>query len=227
LGSSGALDVALVAATDRMRKVSRMPFELAEEAFELESVEARLPGGRQDQYAAALGGFHKFEFSAAAVRIEPLQLDPAFLTELAAHLVVCYTGISRVSSRAIERVVAAYRERNPPVVAALRSLVGIAEAMAGAFSAGNLSEVGRLLDANWAEQRRLDPSMSTPDMERLEAAMRQAGSLGGKAAGAGAGGSMFFVVPDATRARLAAEALGARVLAVQWAFDGVRVEEAA
>ena len=227
LGSSGALDVALVAATDRMRNLSRMPFELAEEAFELESVDARLPGGRQDQYAAALGGFHKFEFSAGMVRVEPLRLDPAFLDELAAHLLVCYTGVSRVSSRTIERVVASYREGNPAVVSALRSLVGIAEAMAGALGAGKLSEIGRLLDANWAEQRRLDPSMSTPDMERLDAAMRQAGSLGGKAAGAGAGGSMFFVVPDAARARLAAEALGARVLPVEWAFEGARVEEAA
>src|SRR6185436_20437768 len=124
-------------------------------------------------------------------------------------------------------VVASYRERNAAVVAALRSLVGIAEAMAGAFGAGNLPEIGRLLDANWAEQQRLDPSMSTPDMERLEATMRQAGSLGGKAAGAGAGGSMFFVVPDAARGRLAAEALGVRVLPVQWASEGVRVEEAA
>lgn len=226
LGSSGALDVALVAATDRARGVVRTPAELAEEAFALESVEAGLPGGRQDQYAAALGGFHRLRFSRQGVTAERLHLDAGFLAELREHLVVCYTGVSRVSSRAIERVVHAYREGNARVVDALRALVAIAEAMSGAFGSESLPAIGRLLDENWLQQRRLDPSMSTPDMERLEAAMGGAGAFGGKAAGAGAGGSMFFVVPDRERAVRAAEAVGQRVLPMEWASRGVTVEEA-
>src|SRR5262245_35607977 len=62
LGSSGALGVALVAALDAWKQIERAPRELAEAAFTLEAVEAALPGGKQDQYAAALGGFHQLAF---------------------------------------------------------------------------------------------------------------------------------------------------------------------
>jgi mevalonate kinase len=53
--------------------------------------------------------------------------------------------------------------------------------------------------------------------------MVAAGALGGKAAGSGAGGSMFFLAPDDAReARAAVAALGMRLLPVRWALMGVR-----
>ena len=60
-------------------------------------------------------------------------------------------------------------------------------------------------------------------LRRLEAAMSDAGCLGGKAAGSGAGGSMFFLAPDdPTPAREAVARLGMRLLPVRWATTGVR-----
>jgi len=51
----------------------------------------------------------------------------------------------------------------------------------------------------------------------------QAGVLGGKAAGAGAGGSMFFVAgEDVAGAIDAARQAGATVLPVTWALEGAR-----
>lgn len=223
LGSSGALDVALVAVIDASRGVTRPALELAEEAFRLESVEAALPGGRQDQYAAALGGFNKLGFLRNAVTAERLLLDSAFLCELASRIVVCYTGTSRVSSRTISRVMTAYSAGTPYVVGALRAMVDTAEAMADALIASDLVKVGKLLSANWLHQQRLDPEMTTDTMARLEIAMRRAGALGGKAAGAGAGGSMFFITGGHRSAALAAaREAGARVLDFSWATDGVK-----
>ena len=68
--------------------------------------------------------------------------------------------------------------------------------MAEALAAGDLAALGALLTENWRLQQRLDPAMCTPEMARLEQAMSDAGCLGGKAAGSGAGGSMFFLAPD-------------------------------
>jgi galactokinase/mevalonate kinase-like predicted kinase len=60
-------------------------------------------------------------------------------------------------------------------------------------------------------------------MARLERAMVEAGVLGGKAAGSGAGGSMFFLCPDdPAPAIAAARELGMRLLPVRWAREGVR-----
>jgi len=223
LGSSGALDVALVAALDAARGIRRTPLELAEEAFTLESVEAALPGGRQDQYAAALGGFHRFEFDQGRVTAHPLALPPAFAGELARRLVVCYTGVSRVSSRAIERVVDSYRRGESQVLGALRGLADVAARMADAFMAQDLERIGKLMSENWTLQQRLDPAMRTPEMAALESTMAEAGVLGCKAAGAGAGGSMFFLVKEPAIAASAAHEAGARVLPVTWSAEGVRV----
>jgi D-glycero-alpha-D-manno-heptose-7-phosphate kinase len=103
-------------------------------------------------------------------------------------------------------------------------MADLADRMAKALGSGNFTQVGRLLTANWRQQQRLDQSMCTPEMARLETAMLAAGALGGKAAGAGAGGSMFFLVTDPALARRTAEAAGARVLSFAWAEQGLRVE---
>ncbi len=224
LGSSGAMDVALVAACARAVNQPLTPLALADRAWELEAVEAALPGGKQDQYAAALGGFHRLDFSAAGVLVRPLAVPPAFADWLARHIIVCYTGQSRVSSATIGRVMTRFVAREAGVVAALEGLAALGIRMAEALEAGDAGEVGGLLSANWQLQQRLDPGMQTPVMARLEQAMADCGSLGGKAAGAGAGGTMFFVIGDdpARAARVAAEQ-GSTVLPLQWAWEGVRV----
>ncbi|HLG05418.1 MAG TPA: hypothetical protein VI383_04640 [Gemmatimonadales bacterium] len=224
LGSSGALDVAMSAVLDRARGVTRSEMDLAEEGFQLEAVEAGFAGGRQDQYAAALGGWHQLCFSGAGVRADRLTLDAEFARELEARTVVCYTVASRVSSRTIERVMGAYTRGERVVVGALKALVEVAHRMAEALLAADFGRVGALLTENWAHQQLLDRDIRTEPMARLEAAMSGAGVLGGKAAGAGAGGCMFFLVRDPAAAAAAAQKAGSRLLRRSWAAHGVRVE---
>ena len=223
LGSSGALDVALVAALSAARLERPDRREMAHHAWQLEAVEAGLPGGKQDQYAAALGGVQRLSFRDPDVGVEPVTLDPAFAAALERQLVLCYTGRSRVSSDTIARVAAAYQRGDAGVTGALRALKEVAERMAEAVRAGDLGKVGVLLADNWRHQRALDPEMATPEMTRLEAALAAAGALGGKAAGAGAGGCMFFLMPnDSGEGARAARAAGAEVLPLRWATEGVR-----
>jgi mevalonate kinase len=58
-------------------------------------------------------------------------------------------------------------------------------------------------------------------MAALESAMAEAGALGGKAAGAGAGGSMFFLMRDGSTGREAARRIGATVLEARWSATGL------
>ncbi|HZI23002.1 MAG TPA: hypothetical protein VFD76_10810, partial [Gemmatimonadales bacterium] len=108
LGSSGALDVALVAALTRARGEQLANREIAEQAWYLETVEAKIPGGKQDQFAAAFGGFQRLSFRDPDVGVEPITLDPAFAAALERQTLLCYTGTSRVSGATIARVMAAY-----------------------------------------------------------------------------------------------------------------------
>ncbi|HYL22618.1 MAG TPA: hypothetical protein VEU74_12705 [Gemmatimonadales bacterium] len=223
LGSSGALDVALVAALTRARGERPSEREIAEQAWYLETVEAKIPGGKQDQFAAALGGVQRLTFRDPDVGVEPITLDPAFAAALERQTLLCYTGSSRVSGATIARVMAAYERGDARVTGALRALKDVAAAMAEAMRAADLARVATLLSDNWKHQQALDPDMCTPEMARLERAVRAAGAVGGKAAGSGAGGSMFFIMKDdSAQASAAARAAGAEVLPVRWASEGVR-----
>ncbi len=223
LGGSGALDVALVACLTAARQERLEPKDIAHQAWLLETQEARVPGGRQDQLAAALGGFQRLSFRDPDVGIEPITLDPAFADALERRLVLCYTGQSRVSGKTIARVMGAYERGDRAVTGALERMKDVASAMVDALRAADLGHVGRLLSENWTCQQALDPGMRTEDMGRLERVMRDHKALGGKAAGAGAGGSMFFVVRDPDPAIVAsAQAAGATVLPLRWAGEGSR-----
>ena len=223
LGSSGALGVALVGALTRARQESLDGREFAEQAWQVETIEAGLPGGKQDQFGAALGGFHRFTFRGPDVGIEPLTLDPAFARALEQHTIVCYTNKSRVSGDTISRVMGAYERGDAKITGALRALKDVGDGMAEALRAADLARVGALLSENWKYQQALDPGMRTVEMARLEQAAADVGALGGKAAGAGAGGSMFFIMKGVAQgAAPALSAAGATVLPLSWSEEGVR-----
>jgi D-glycero-alpha-D-manno-heptose-7-phosphate kinase len=222
LGTSGALDVVLVAVLSQARQENLSPFELAEQAWCLEVREAGIAGGRQDQCAAALGGFHLLGFRDPEMTAERLVLEPAFAEELERRMVLCYTGTSRMSGTTIARVIGGYERGDTRITGAFHAMKDLACAMADALRTADLARVGALLSQNWHHQQELDPVMRTDEMARLESAMAAEGVLGGKAAGSGAGGSMFFLAgEDVESARRAARAAGAELLPVRWASGGV------
>ncbi len=224
LGGSGALDVALVACLSAARHERLEPRDLAHQAWLLETQEARIPGGRQDQLAAAMGGFQRLSFRDPDVGIEPITLDPAFAEALERRLVLCYTGLTRVSGATISRVMSAYERGDRAVTGALEQMKDVASGMVDALRAADLAKVGALLSENWTCQQALDPGMRTDEMARLETTMRDQKVLGGKAAGAGAGGSMFFLARDPGKSvGDAAREAGATVLPARWAWEGGRV----
>ena len=222
LGSSGALDVAIVAALAAARGDSLSIREVADLACRLEAVEAGIAGGRQDQFTAAFGGVLRLGFRDPDATVEPLAIEPAVLAELERRIVLCYTGASRFSGATIQRVMRAYERGDAGVSRSLDGLRTVADTAADALRSGDFAGLGRALTDNWRHQQALDPGMRTPDMERLEQAMLEAGALGGKAAGSGAGGCMFFLGPDdPVPLEAAARRLGMRLLPVRWAAGGV------
>ena len=223
LGSSGACSVATAAALLHALGERADPPDLAHLAWELETRDASIPGGKQDQYMAALGGFQDLTFRDPEVGHHPIAVDREFAAELARSLVLCWTGASRLSGGTISRVMQAYERGERGINAALHGLRDAADAMMAALAAADLAAVGAALDANWRHQQELDAGMRTPLMATLEARARAAGAIGAKAAGSGAGGCMVFLAPVRERdvARVL-ESAGSRLLPVEWSWEGVR-----
>lgn len=223
LGGSGALGVALVAAFAALKGDRPMAAEIAQRAHQLEAGDAGILGGKQDQYAASLGGLQFLEFGAPGVSATRLDPPPDKVLELERHLVLCYTGASRLSGRTHEGVWRRYSEDDAAVVRALDGLRACALEMRDAVVAGDMARVGELLSRNWAHQRALGEGIETEAMRALQRAAAGAGSAGCKACGAGAGGCMVFLA-RAGRAFNVAEALraaGGTVL--RFSFDAAGV----
>ena len=224
LGSSGAIDVALVAALAAASGRRTTVREVADLACRLEAEEAGIPGGRQDQFTAAFGGFLQLTFRDPDATVEPLVLDPEFAAELERRMLLCYTGASRFSGDTIGRVMRGYEQGDAAIAGAL------ARPAARRRRHGRRPARRKPGPRRRALQRELAAAAGAgsgrcprPRWRSSERAMVDAGSLGGKAAGSGAGGSMFFLAPDDPRpAREAVGRLGMRLLPVRWALMGVR-----
>ena len=219
LGASGALDVALVAALARLRREAFDPHELAELGFHLETAELRLDGGRQDQYAAALGGVHSLTFSEKGVVASAIALDPQALADLASVLVIAYTGQSHFSAQTHQRVWTAYAEGRSDVVDALRAIRDLGTAAAAAIGAGDWRRLAAVVDANWIEQQRLDATIATPAVRTVEAAARAAGAWGVKAAGAGAGGCILVLAPPERRVTIVRAVTAVQAVVLEAGID--------
>ena len=222
LGTSGALGTALAFACHRLLGHDIGPEEAARLAWQLEVGHCGLAGGRQDQYAAALGGVNFLDFSAEGVDATTVSLPPEVRARLEDHLVLCYLGESRVSADTITRVMNAYADGVDRVVRALGEMKDIARRMAQALPEGDLGHIGHLMARNWECQMTLDDGIQTDAMRQVEAAVSDAGALGGKAVGAGAGGCMVFVAGgDPQAVKRAVINAGAMVLPLHLEWSGV------
>ena len=179
-------------------------------------------GGKQDEYASALGGISYFTFG-DTVEAERLELDRATVADFRSRLVLVYSGATRTSGSIHERVWARYRAGEAPVIAALHRLRQLAGEMREALLGHDLQSFGSLLNENWACQKALDPSVSYPELDGLVEFARANGAIGGKACGAGGGGCLVFLSGEGETERLstALSSRGLRLLDVDFDAYGV------
>jgi D-glycero-alpha-D-manno-heptose-7-phosphate kinase len=192
LGGSSAAGVAAIAASHRWLGRTGSRAEIAEASRELEVMEMGIAGGRQDHYAAAFGGALGLHFR-KWVGVEPITLSPSTIEEIPRRCIVLYTGESRISGKTITAVMGAYRDQAPAVRHALMEMRELAKASATALGAGDLDQLGRLVDEQWKHQRSLDPAIPTPLIDRMIETAMAHGSIGGKALGASGGGCVLLI----------------------------------
>jgi D-glycero-alpha-D-manno-heptose-7-phosphate kinase len=196
LGSSASMGVALVGALARLADSILLPYEYAEIASSIERQELGILGGKQDQYASAIGGVNFMEFLGEEVRLSKLPLPPDTLYELEKNLVLCYTGKSRLSSNIHQNVVDAYLASHKETLDALRNLRQIAIEMKNALLKGDLLYFSNLLNDNWHNQKKLHSSVTDSRIDSLFDLALSNGAIGGKACGAGGGGCLIFYCAD-------------------------------
>ncbi len=195
LGSSSAFTVGLLHALHAWQGRYRSAEQLAKESCLIEIERCGEPIGKQDQYAAAFGGFNFIEFSPdERVVVQPILCRHETLERLQDNLVAFYTGITRPAAKVLrekQRRIAAEADKQ----AVLGRMVGLARTLRDELQNNNLDAFGEVIHQNWVLKKQLSDDVSTSQIDAWYDAARGAGAVGGKILGAGSGGFLLFYAP--------------------------------
>ncbi len=200
MGSSSAFAVGLIKAITALKGRMLDKHQLAMAAIDFEQNVLKENVGSQDQMAAAYGGFNIFRFNPdGSIKAEPITLPQARIRELESHLLMLYTGTSRLSTEIAGEIIGQV-ERREEVLLQMRQMVDQAvEILSGSVP---ILEFGRLLNRSWRLKQRLADKISNPTIDRIYQKALDNGAVGGKLLGAGGAGFMIFFVPPEKRRRL-------------------------
>jgi D-glycero-alpha-D-manno-heptose-7-phosphate kinase len=201
LGTSSTMVVCIIQVFSEWLGLGLGEYEIAHLAYEIEREELRLAGGKQDQYAAAFGGFNFIEFGPGPDRVlvNPLRMKEWVRNELEASTVLFYTGQSRESAKIIEQQIASSKAKNAASVEAMFALKQDAVTIKEALLRGDLNLYAETLHQSWIAKKKLAASVSNPTLDAIYDAAMEAGALAGKISGAGGGGFFMFFVPPKRR----------------------------
>lgn len=196
LGSSSSFTVGLLHALAALEGRYASKEYLASTAIHVEQNVIGENVGSQDQVSAAYGGFNLVEFHRnGSFTASPLILRQERLAEFESHLMLCFTGFSRIASEVAKSQIANLRERQAQLHS-MREMVNEAIAILQSANAP-IEELGKLLHESWLCKRSLSDKVSTGDIDYLYEEAIKAGAIGGKIMGAGGGGFlMLFVKPE-------------------------------
>lgn len=195
LGGSSAVATAVVAAFNEMRLDRWGTYEVAELAFQAERICFGIAGGWQDQYASAFGGFNLIELDDKKNLVHAIRLEQATLNELEECLILCDSTIKHNSGSLHNKQREAYSADNTNGY--LKGIVSLCREMHTHLIRGELLDFGRCMAKSWDLKRNLHSSISNSQIDNIYQAALDAGAIGGKLLGAGAGGFfLFFVQPQ-------------------------------
>ena len=196
LGSSSAFTVGLVNAIKGLRGQLVSKQQLALDAIYIEQKILKENVGSQDQVSAAYGGLNKIIFNKDdSFNVAPLTINANRREELRSHLLLCFTGFSRIADVIAKSQIDNLKKREVQLIRMGEMVNEGVDILMNKNIA--IDEFGKLLDSSWKYKRSLSERVSTPEIDEMYEAAIQAGAIGGKILGAGGGGFMLlFAKPE-------------------------------
>ncbi len=207
LGTSSSMVVCILKCFVEWLGLPLGDYEISRLAYDIERKDLGLSGGKQDQYAAAFGGFNFMEFHKDdLVIVNPLKIKRWIVDELEASMVLYFTGRSRESANIIDEQKKNAQKGDATAVDAMHRIKQSAIDMKQSLLMGDMSSLARILGQGWEDKKKMAGSITNPVIQEAFDVAVSAGALSGKVSGAGGGGFMMLMV-EPTRKREVIEAL--------------------
>lgn len=194
LGSSSSLTVGLLNALYQYQGIQVQTKQLAQEACEIEIDICKKPIGVQDQYIAAYGGLHRFDFlDTKEVALWDSRLSEQQTQYFGERLLLFHTGIGRKS----EDILKEQKENLQDSMAILRKLKEFAIEAWRAILTQNFDIIGDIFKKSWEFKKTLATAITNPEIDAMYDKALNAGAIGGKICGAGGGGHLvLYALPE-------------------------------
>ena len=195
LGSSSSFTVGLLNALHAYSGRHASAAELAQESCHIEIERCGEPIGKQDQYAAAFGGFNFIRFHPDdTVAVNKVVCPAKQIDDLQERLLFFYTGLTRSASGLLQKQ-SAELAADQNKCDAMTAMVRLAETAYADFCAGKIDALGDMLHEGWQIKRQMTNGISNTLIDKAYRAAIDAGAEGGKLLGAGGGGFLMFYAP--------------------------------
>jgi D-glycero-alpha-D-manno-heptose-7-phosphate kinase len=196
LGSSSAFTVGLTNALHALRGKMVSKNVLAKDAIYIEQNLIGENVGSQDQISASYGGFNRIDFNRDdSFAVSPVIISKTRREELQSHLLLCFTGFSRIADEIAKSQINNFGSRESELKKMFKMVDEALEILCNEKI--NIDEFGKLLDQSWRYKRTLSDRVSTPQIDAIYEQALRSGALGGKILGAGGGGFMLlFAKPE-------------------------------
>ena len=202
LGSSSALVVALIAAIAEYYNIPLGEYDMAEYAIEIERKICDLPGGKQDQFAAAFGGFNFMEFlKDGRTIVNPLRLNQKTQNMMELSTVLYYVGKPRKDSRVIENTAKGLVD-SKTVLNATHEIRNACINYKRSLLMGDFDMISELMETYWRMKLETNPNVASPEILDSYDYARKNGATAAKISGAGGGGHMVLFTEFEERHRL-------------------------
>ena len=224
LGTSSTMVVTILAAFAEWLKLPLSEYDIARISFEVERIELGLAGGKQDQYAAAFGGFNFMEFQRDdRVLVNPLRIKPRILNELQSSILLYYTGVSRDSAKIIGEQIRNVSSRAGQSLLAMHQVKADAIAMKEYLLTGDLGSFATVMGRSWLAKKQMASVISNPLIDEIFDRALMAGAISGKVSGAGGGGFIMFMHDPCDRENVvrALRALDGQIIYPHFTASGV------
>ncbi|XP_006860375.1 PREDICTED: L-fucose kinase [Chrysochloris asiatica] len=197
LGTSSILAGATLAALQRAAGRLVGTEALIHAVLHLEQV-LTTGGGWQDQVGGLMPGIKVGRSRAQLplkVEVEELTVPEGFIQKLNDHLLLVYTGKTRLARNLLQDVLRSWYARLPAVVQNAHSLVRQTEECAKAFCQGNLPCLGQYLTSYWAQKKLMAPGCEPLAVRRMMDVLAPH-VYGQSLAGAGGGGFLYLLTKE-------------------------------